>query len=160
MFIGGRVPGFFIGAVGIYKQRIEHSDFLTYDSWELLEHRLILRSFWWAQGSKATPSKIGFKHLTASSIKDGKLQRSYAAGPRAAGSPSKRLQRRWELRRKSLEASPKVGTCRRSRGSCGYGSKLNHGTAGCSQCVHVPGFHFGCLLFLTHSHMSRKPRFR
>ena len=33
--------------------------------------------------------------------------------------------------------------------SYGYGSKLSHqGTAGCSPCVHLPGFHFG-YLFLT-----------
>ena len=37
----------------------------------------------------------------------------------------------------------------------GHGSKLNHQeTAGFSPCFHVPGFHFGATLFLTHSHIS------
>ena len=35
---------------------------------------------------------------------------------------------------------------------CGYGSKLNQGTAGFSPWLHLPGFHFGHL-FLTHSHV-------
>ena len=36
----------------------------------------------------------------------------------------------------------------------GYGSKSNHqGTAGCSRSFHLPGFHFGVTIFLTHSHI-------
>ena len=39
----------------------------------------------------------------------------------------------------------------------GCGSKLNHqGTAGCSPCFLLPGFHFG-YPFLTHSHIIRRP---
>ena len=37
----------------------------------------------------------------------------------------------------------------------GYGSKLSHqGTAGFSQCLHLPGFHFG-YLFSTHGHLMQ-----
>ena len=36
-----------------------------------------------------------------------------------------------------------------------YGSKLNHQrTTGFSPCFHLPGFHFGVTLFLTHSRIS------
>ena len=37
---------------------------------------------------------------------------------------------------------------------CGDGSKLNHqGTAGCSPCFHLPGFHLGYLC-LTYTHLG------
>ena len=48
-----------------------------------------------------------------------------------------------------------AGPPRLLKPSSGYGSKLHHqGTTGFSHCVHLPGFHFGVTLFLTHSQVN------
>ena len=38
-------------------------------------------------------------------------------------------------------------------GISGCGSKLNQATTGFGPCCHLPEFHFGVTLFMTHSHL-------